>query len=132
MPYWLVGRAGRFALCAACQVERAGEGLRVRFFGLAWGWPELLNFEPRRLRIPSVPCTKLSSPHNERAQEVLLTIVFDQKLPQNIHFPSQLSAPIKTGLRKKYSKTLYFDENTPKYYTLTFEQRLNFKMKDTR
>ena len=35
--YWLVGRAGHFALCAACQVERAGEGLRVRFFGLGWG-----------------------------------------------------------------------------------------------
>ena len=29
VPYWLVGRAGRFAWCAACQVERAGEGLRV-------------------------------------------------------------------------------------------------------
>ena len=43
---------------------------------------------------------------NERAQKVLLTIVSDQKLPQRIHFLSQLSAPIKTGLSKKYSKTL--------------------------
>ena len=74
---------------------------------------ELLNFEPTRLRIPSVPSTKLSSPHNERAQKVLLTKVSDQKLPQNFHFLSQLPAPIKTGLSKKYSKTLYFDENTP-------------------
>ena len=73
-----------------------------------------LNFEPTRLRIPSVPCIKLSSPHNERAQNVLLTIVSDQKLPQKFHFLSQLSVPIKTGLRQKYSKTLYFDENTPK------------------
>ena len=75
---------------------------------------ELLNFEPTRLRIPSVPSTKISSPHNERAQKVLLTKVSDQKLPQNFHFLSQLSAPIKTGLSKKYSKTRYFDENTPK------------------
>ena len=51
---------------------------------------------------------------NERAQKVLLTIVSDQKLPQRIHFLSQLSAPIKTGLSKKHTKALYFDENTPK------------------
>ena len=70
---------------------------------------ELLNFEPTRLRIPSVPCTKLSSPHNERAQKVLLTIVSDQKLPQKFHILSQISVPIKTGLRPKYSKTV---ENT--------------------
>ena len=86
VPYWLVGRAGRFAWCAACQVERAGEGMRVRFFALAWGWPERLNFEPTRLRIPPVPCTKFSSPHNARAQKVLLTKVSDQKLPENFNF----------------------------------------------
>ena len=39
-----------------------------------------------RLRIPPDPFTKLSSPHNERAQKVLLTKVSDQKLPKNFHF----------------------------------------------
>ena len=59
-------------------VQRAKLSVRERgcvfdFLASRGGDLELLNFKPTRLRIPSVPCTKLSSPHNERAQKVLLT-----------------------------------------------------------
>ena len=43
-------------VCAALKVLAAGNSFQD------------VAFEPTRLRIPPVPCTKLSSPHNERAQ----------------------------------------------------------------
>ena len=54
-----------------------------------------------RLRIPPDPCTKLSSPHNERAQKVLLTKSFGPKVAKKLSLFSQLSAPIKSGLKRK-------------------------------
>ena len=48
---------------------------------------------PARLRIPPVPCTKLSSPHNERATKVILTKVPDQKFPKNFYFSRNFMLP---------------------------------------